>query len=87
MTDIQSRIDALEAERDKMWDALEQIYLWSEAYPTQVFPEPDLARAAALLSAGGMSLDIISASVMRRTTHGVGQIALAALSKKDTPNG
>lgn len=81
---LQARIDALETDRDRMRDALERIYLWSKAYPTQVFPEPDFKRAAALLSAGGMSLDVVSASNMRHATKGVGKIARAALSKKDT---
>ena len=81
---MQARIDELEVERDRLREALERIYLWSEAYPTEVFPEPDFKRAAALLSAGGMSIDVVSASNMRHATKGVGKIALAALSKKDT---
>ena len=59
-----------------------QIVQWSEAYPTEVFPEPDFARAAAALSSVSMSLDAVSASNMRHATKGVGAIARAALETK-----
>ena len=67
------------AERDRLRDALEQIAQWSEAYPTEVFPEPDFARAAAALASSGMSIDAVSASNMRHATKGVGKIARAAM--------
>jgi hypothetical protein len=34
---------------------------WLDAYPLAVFPEPDLKKARALLEAGGMTLDSLSA--------------------------
>lgn len=71
--------DAAEAERDRMRQALEQIAQWSEAYPTEVFPEPDFAQATAALASSGMSIDAVSASNMRHATKGVGKIARAAL--------
>jgi hypothetical protein len=61
-------------------DALQRIDDWSEAYPLDVFPEPDFKRAAKLLKAGGMTLDAISASNMRRVVTGVGEIARKALA-------
>lgn len=64
----------------RLTDALEQIDAWSRAYPLPVFPEPDLAKARALLEAGGMSLDSISASAMRHAVEGVGKIARDALA-------
>jgi hypothetical protein len=72
---------AREAEADAaaLRAALGRIVEWSDAYPTAVFPEPDFARAAAALSAAGMSLDVISASNMRHATKGCGDIARAAL--------
>ena len=79
-----ARCDDLTAERDRLREALEQIAQWSEAYPTEVFPEPDFARAAAALASSGMSIDAVSASNMRHATKGVGKIARAAL-KGETP--
>jgi hypothetical protein len=46
-----------------------------------VFPEPDLEHAAALLEAGGMTLDAVSASAMRHAIEGVGEIARRALGR------
>jgi hypothetical protein len=60
-------------------EALQQILQWSEAYPLAIFPEPDWKKAAQLLKAGGMTLDVISASCMRHVVEGVGRIAREAL--------
>lgn len=68
----QERIDELE-------EALHRIVQWSEAYPLDIFPEPDLKKARALLEAGGITLDSISAHCMRHVVEGVGKIASAAL--------
>lgn len=59
--------------------ALHRIVQWSEAYPIEAFPEPDLARAAELLGAGGIALDAISAHCMRHAVEGIGGIARRAL--------
>lgn len=66
-------------EADRLRDALLRIEAWSRAYPLKVFPEPDFAKAAKLLKAGGMTLDAISASNMRHVVEGVGKIARDAL--------
>ena len=71
---------ALEAKLEAKEDALRQIAQWSDAYPLDIFPEPDFQRASALLMAGGMTLDAISASNMRHVVEGVGQMAKAALA-------
>ena len=63
----------------RLEEALHQIVEWAETYPLQVFPEPDWERARELLEAGGMTLDSVSASCMRRTVNGVGKIAKRAL--------
>jgi hypothetical protein len=63
----------------KFEDALRRIVQWSEAYPLDVFAEPDWKKAAELLKAGGISLDSISASCMRHVVEGVGEIAREAL--------
>ena len=59
--------------------ALQQIVQWSEAYPKNIFPEPDWKRAAELLNAGGITLDAVSAHCMRHVVDGVGKIAREAL--------
>lgn len=73
-------VDRLEAKIERMETALHQIDSWSRAYPLKAFPEPDMAKAAKLLKAGGMTLDAISASNMRHVVGGVGKIARRALA-------
>lgn len=72
MTD-EDRMDQLER-------ALRRIQQWSEAYPRDIFPEPDLKKARTLLEAGGITLDAISAHCMRHCVEGVGKIARDALT-------
>lgn len=69
----QDRIDELE-------EGLHRIVQWSEAYPLDIFPEPDLKKARALLEAGGITLDSVSAYCMRHVVEGVGKIAKEALA-------
>jgi hypothetical protein len=38
---------------ERLEDALQQIVSWSEAYPLDIFPKPDLKKARELLEAGG----------------------------------
>ena len=64
---------------DKLEQALHKIESWSRAYPLKIFPEPDLVKACALLEAGGITLDAISAHAMRHVIEGVGEIAREAL--------
>lgn len=64
---------------EELEEALEQIKSWSEAYPKDIFPEPDWKKARALLEAGGISLDSVSAGCMRHVIVGVGEIARRAL--------
>ena len=56
---------ALRDRLDRYEDALQSIVQWSEAYPLDIFPEPDWKAARKLLEAGGISLDSISAHCMR----------------------
>lgn len=69
----QDRVDELE-------EALHKIAQWSDAYPLDIFPEPDLKKARALLEAGGITLDSVSAHCMRHVVEGVGKIAKEALA-------
>lgn len=63
--------------------AARQIVQWSEAYPLDIFPEPDWKNAAALLKGGGMTLDSISAACMRHVVEGVSQIARQTLAQAE----
>ena len=65
-------------ECERMQEALEQIVRWSEAYPLDIFPEPDLKKARELLEAGGITLDAVSAHCMRHVIDAVGNIAREA---------
>jgi hypothetical protein len=67
------------SKNERLEDALHRIEQWAQAYPLDVFPEPDFKRARELLAAGGISLDSISASNMRHVVEGVGKIARGAL--------
>jgi hypothetical protein len=62
-------------------DALHDVVRWADAYPLDIFPEPDLKKAHELLKAGGMTLDAVSASAMRHCLSGVRKIAADALAK------
>jgi len=75
-------VERLEAEIEHREEALQQIEQWSRAYPLEIFPEPDLEKARALLEAGGMTLDAISAYAMRHVVEGVGEIARRALEPR-----
>ncbi len=67
------------AENENLRDALVTIVRWSDAYPLDVFPEPDFEKARQLLQNGGMTLDAISASNMRHVVEGIGRITKEAL--------
>jgi len=69
------RMEALRKQVEGLEQALESISQWSDAYPLDVFPEPNFEKAYELLKAGGMTLDAISASNMRHIVEGVGEIA------------
>lgn len=75
-SDVFERINDLE-------EALQKIVQWSEAYPNDIFPEPDWERARKLLEAGGITMDAVSAHCMRHVIEGVGKIARSALSPAD----
>ena len=74
----------LENENDLYREALWRIAQWAKAYPPEVFQEPDLKKARELLSAGGITLDAVSAHAMRHVVEGVGRIAQTALDEADS---
>ncbi len=61
-------------ELEYLKDKMEQIQAWIDAYPLAVFPEPDFAKAAAVLKEHDMTLDAISASNMRHVLRGIAAI-------------
>ena len=68
-------------EFDEIRNLLDDFVRWSEAYPTDIFPEPNFAQAHRLLLAGGMTLDAISAAIMRRATQIVGRRARETIAR------
>lgn len=67
-------IDCMQDWIDIAEDKLNKIEAWTKAYPLQVFPEPDFAKAAKVLKNNGMTLDSISASNMRHVLDGIKRI-------------
>jgi len=77
--------DFLDGRIAKLEDALQEIKQWGEAYPLEVFPEPDFVKARELLTAGGQTLDAISAHNMRHVVTRVSEIARKALDEGKEP--
>ena len=65
--------------------ALRDLAAWAEAYPKSVFLPPDYKSAHHALQAVGMTLDAISADIMRTALDEVGRRARSALSASDHP--
>jgi hypothetical protein len=65
---------------DRYEEALQRIVSWADAYPLDIFPEPDFVRARQLLALGGITLDSVSAACMRHVVDGAGEIARRALA-------
>lgn len=72
---------AAEAENDKMRDSLQKIYNWSQAYPLESFPEPDMKKVAEVLAAAGIELGSVSAYCMRHVISGVESLAKEGLGE------
>ena len=68
VAELEERVDTLET-------CLDRIISWSEAYPLDVFPEPDFKKVRAALEAAGLKIDHVSASNMRHVVVGVRKIA------------
>jgi len=74
-------IATLLAHLERCEDALHRIQDWARAYPLDIFPEPDMKRAHAVLKEHGITLDAISASNMRHVLTGVEGIVREALGQ------
>ena len=66
--------EELDAEVDALREKLSRIEQWCEAYPLDIFPEPDLKKAAFALNVYGISLDSVSAHAMRHVLTGIRKI-------------
>lgn len=69
-------------ELEELQTKLCRIKAWTEAYPLNVFPEPDLKRAAKVLRENGMTLDSISASSIRHVLSHIKEIIEGAAETK-----
>lgn len=81
-----TEIERLRERVENLEEALLRITQWSEAYPTNIFHEPqpgELQRAHLALRAKGMNIDCLSAHAMRHALKGVGEIAKGALNTDD----
>ena len=59
---------------DELEDKLQQILNWINAYPLEVFPEPDFKKAGEILKEFDISISAISASNMRYVLEGIKRI-------------
>jgi hypothetical protein len=66
---------------DDLLEALQRIESWADAYPLDIFPEPDWVKVVELLKAGGITLDAVAAAFMRHALESVGKIARDAMGK------
>jgi len=71
---LEKEIDRLKAKLEARDEILHKIKTWCEAYPLEVFPKPDLKKAAEVLSANGMTLDSINADNVRHVLEGIKDI-------------
>jgi hypothetical protein len=78
-TNLQKTISEHEKRIEELEEALWKIHQWSKAYPLDIFPKPDLDKAAQLLRDGGISIDAVSAYVARHVVEGIEKIAGEAL--------
>lgn len=62
------------AEVERLRAQVDTIKGWIDAYPLDVFPEPDFQKARELLAVGGITLDAVSASNMRHVLSGLREI-------------
>jgi len=66
------------AELENTEDALLRIEQWCDAYPLDIFPEPDLQRVREALALAGITIDAVTASNCRHVLMGIRRIIDAA---------
>ena len=67
-------IEELEDHISDLEETLHKIQSWCDAYPLDIFPEPNLKKVHEILQEHGMSLDAVSASSMRHVLKGISKI-------------
>lgn len=82
MSYLEQENDKLQAENEKLREALEQLNIWCKAYPIKMFPKPDLKKAHKVLKENGMTLDAISADNFRYVLIKVDEITTKALKQE-----
>lgn len=80
------RADKAEDRAERFKNALQELQQWANAYPLDIFPEPNFSLAAKVLTDAGISLDAISASNMRHVLTRVEEITRAVLNENETGN-
>jgi len=79
---MRAAVEEAQEREEAINEAITQITDWKDkAYPLDIFPEPDLKRTRELLKAGGMSLDVVSASNIRFALKRACEILAAALER------
>lgn len=77
---VLAELTRLEEENKRLREGLHEIEVWANAYPANIFIEPDWKLAQAGLASVGITLDAVSGSNMRHVVDGVGKIVRALLS-------
>lgn len=72
--EAQRELQVLRDELERANDALDSIAKWTEAYPVEMFPEPDMARATKALADAGIEIGAVSGKAMRHVVSGVARI-------------
>jgi hypothetical protein len=78
LEEARAQIAAKDDELADMHETLQQIVQWCDAYPLDIFPEPDLKAARKLLQAGGIAMGAVAASNIRHVLNGVRALAAPA---------
>lgn len=76
-------IKTLTDEIEKLRKAENHMVMWCEAYPLDIFPEPDFKAIAKLLKENGYTLDSVSASNMRHVINQMKEAFMKALEVND----
>jgi hypothetical protein len=67
-------IEKLRDENDRLSDKQHAVYEWCNAYPIDIFPEPDFVAVRAALAEHDITIDAVSASNMRHVLDGIRKI-------------
>ena len=79
---LKARAEKAEADAKALRDFAEDVVGWSEAYPERVFPEPSVEQIKAVCDGLGITLDCVSAAILRTFTKPLGDKARDALTRQ-----